>query len=64
MRVLRTATSRAPSSSARALPGIDLSTCEIAGLVLSSDFHELRGCIIDPEQAVDLVGMLGVKIKE
>lgn len=46
------------------LAGIDLSTCEIAGLVLSSDFHELRGCIIDPEQAVDLVGMLGVKIKE
>lgn len=46
------------------LAGIDLSTCEIAGIRVSSDFHELRGATVSVEQAAQLVGLLGVKVKE
>lgn len=46
------------------LSGIDLSSCELAGIRVSSDLRELRGAVISPEQAVQLAGLLGVKVKE
>ena len=46
------------------LSGVDLSTCDISGLRISSDLRELRGAVIDPEQAAELIGLLGIKIKE
>ena len=46
------------------LSGVDLSTCDISGLRVSSDLRELRGAVIDPEQAAELIGLLGIKIKE
>ena len=46
------------------LSGVDLSTCDIAGLRVSSDLRELRGAVIDPDQAAELMGLLGIKIKE
>lgn len=46
------------------LAGIDLSTCDIQGIVVSSDFRELRNCLVSPLQAVELAGLLGVKVKE
>ena len=46
------------------LSGMDLSTCEIAGIRVSSDLHELRGAVISPDQAAELMGLLGIKIKE
>ena len=45
------------------LAGIDLSTCEIAGLVVSSTLHELRGCTVSPLQAIALAGYPGVQVK-
>lgn len=45
------------------LAGIDLSTCEISGLVVSSTLHELRGCTVSPLQAIALAGYLGVQVK-
>ena len=44
------------------LKGIDLSTCEIAGIGVSDTHSELVGALIAADQAVDLVGMLGVKV--
>lgn len=44
------------------LKGVDLSTCQIAGIGVSDTHTELRGALIAAEQAVDLVGMLGVRI--
>ncbi len=44
------------------LKGIDLSSCQIAGIGVSDTHAELRGALIAAEQAVDLVGMLGVRI--
>ena len=46
------------------LSGVDLSACDISGLRVSSDLRELRGAIIDPDQAAGLIGFLGIKIKE
>lgn len=46
------------------LAGIDVSTCEFSGVTVSSDFHELRGCIVSPQQAVELSGLLGVTVRE
>ena len=46
------------------LKGMDLSTCNITGIAVSDTHAELRGMRIAPEQAVDLVGMLGVTIVE
>ena len=43
------------------LAGIDVSSCDIAGIVVSSDHRELRECLIAPEQAADIVGLLGVR---
>lgn len=45
------------------LAGIDLSTCDIAGIIVSNTFRELRGCIVSPEQATQLAGLLGITIK-
>ncbi len=44
------------------LKGLDLSTCNIAGIAVSDTRTELRGMLIAPEQAIDLVGMLGVVV--
>ena len=46
------------------LKGLDLGTCNIAGIAVSDTHSELRGMRIAPEQAVDLVGMLGVIVGE
>ena len=43
---------------------MDLSTCDISGLRVSSDLRELRGAVIDPDQAAELMGLLGIRIKE
>ena len=43
------------------LLGIDLSTCDISGIIVS---NTLRGCIVGPEQAVQLAGLLGIQVKE
>jgi hypothetical protein len=41
---------------------VDLSGSEIAGIRVSNTFSELAGAKIGLEQAVDLVGLLGVKL--
>ena len=41
---------------------MDLSTSNIEGIKIDS--YSLRGAIIDTYQAMDLIGLLGVKIKE
>lgn len=46
------------------LSGIDLSTSTFQAPVLTSDYRELRGAIVAPEQAVDLVGLLGVRVRD
>lgn len=46
------------------LSGMDLSGNVLAGLRLSDTFAELRGARISADQAVDLVGLLGVKVAE
>ena len=46
------------------LKGMDLSTCDIAGIAVSDTRQELHGAIICAEQAVDVVGMLGLRVKE
>ena len=43
---------------------MNLTSCRIGGLVVSQDYRELRGCVIAPEQAVDLIGLLGVHIAD
>lgn len=45
------------------LSGLDLSDCEIDGLICSDSLAELRGALIDPGQAVNIVRRLGIKIK-
>lgn len=46
------------------LSGMDLSMCDISGIRVSSDLHELRGAIVSEEQAAQLVGLLGIVVKE
>ena len=46
------------------LRGIDLTTCQIAGIGVSDTHAELKGALIAAHQAVDLVGMLGVRVVE
>ena len=41
--------------------GLDLSTCQIQGAMF--DLASLKGLIINDFQAVDLIGILGVKVK-
>lgn len=44
------------------LKGMDLSTCDIGGILLSDGSPELRGAIISQAQALDIVRRLGVTI--
>lgn len=46
------------------LSGMDLADNVLAGLRLSDGFGELRGARIASDQAVDLVGLLGVKVEQ
>lgn len=46
------------------LKGLDLSTCHIAGISVSDTRAELNGAIISADQAVDMVGLLGLRVKE
>jgi len=43
------------------LKGIDLSTCKIERVAVS--IEDIKGAIIDQFQAIDLLYLLGVKIK-
>ena len=44
-----------------ALKGVDLSTCNIAGITISDTRAELAGALISVEQAADVAVMLGVR---
>lgn len=44
------------------LKGVDLSRCEIAGILVSENLTELKGLEIDPSQAMELVRFLEVKV--
>ncbi|MDO4539333.1 MAG: pentapeptide repeat-containing protein [Coriobacteriales bacterium] len=46
------------------LRNVDLSSCEIAGLRVGDRFAELQGARIAYDQAIDLVGLLGVRITD
>ena len=46
------------------LDGLDLSTCQLADIVLSDAMGELRGCSMDLFQAAGLARRLGVNIKD
>jgi uncharacterized protein YjbI with pentapeptide repeats len=43
--------------------GIDLSKCDISGIVLSRELSELRGVTVNFEQAADLAKLLGLIVK-
>ncbi len=45
------------------LRGMDFTTCEIGGLVLSDGCEELRGAVVDLYQAAELAKRLGLVIK-
>lgn len=45
------------------LKGIDLSNCDISGIIISDLFSELRGAEVSYEQAAELARLLGIKIK-
>ena len=45
------------------LKGIDVSTCNIAGITVSENFNEIKGIKIDALQAADIAQLVGVKIK-
>lgn len=45
------------------LKGIDFRTCQIDGLILSTEAKELNGAIVDLLQAAELAKMLGIIIK-
>ena len=44
------------------LKGIDLSSCEIQGIMVSDTYKELQGLKIGPVQAMDIARLVGVKI--
>lgn len=44
--------------------GVDFSDSTIHGLVLSDDYSELQGAVVDLYQAAELAKRLGVVIKE
>ncbi len=46
------------------LTGIDLSDCTFVAPTLSQDYHELRGAIVSPDQALDLSRLLGIRIAD
>lgn len=45
------------------LCNIDLSDCEISGIMVSDDFHELKGVTVNSFQAVELSKLLGLVVK-
>lgn len=45
------------------LQGLDLSSCEVGGLVLSENFSELRGAKVRADQALELSRLLGIVIQ-
>lgn len=46
------------------LDGVDLSSCQLADIVLSDAMGELRGCSMDLFQAAGIARRLGVNIKD
>ena len=46
-----------------AMGGLDVTTCQIDGLILSQSGEELRGLIVDPLQAAALARRLGLVIR-
>ena len=44
------------------LKDMDLSDCKIEKIILSDTFRELKGAIVNPLQAAELVRLLGVKV--
>lgn len=46
------------------LKGLDLTTCNIAGIAVGERRDELRGAIISAEQAVDVAALLGLRIAD
>ena len=45
------------------LKGMDFTTCDIKGLVLSDECSEVRGAVMDLYQAAELAKRLGIVIK-
>lgn len=46
------------------LAGVDVTTCQLADIVLSDEMNELRGCVMDLYQAAGIAQRLGVEIKD
>lgn len=46
------------------LKGLDVSDCQFAAPILSSDHRELRGLVVSPAQALELAGLLGVVVAD
>ena len=44
------------------LNGINLSSCDIEGLMVSDTYYELKGLKVNAMQAVDLSLLLGIKV--
>ena len=45
------------------LAGVDLTSCNIAGIRMSDTFRELRDATVGIDQLPDLAGLLGVKLR-
>lgn len=46
------------------LKGMDFTTCVIDGLILSDECGELKGAVVEVNQAVELAKRLGVVVKQ
>ena len=46
------------------LSGVDVSRCTFAAPVVSGDYHELRGLTVNAEQALALLGLLGIQLAD
>lgn len=44
------------------LKSIDLSSCDIEGILISDTFNELKGAKINAEQAANLISLLGIQV--
>lgn len=56
-RMVQTSVHRTP------LQGINLSSCELSGLVVSENFLELKGAVVRADQALELSRLLGIVIE-
>lgn len=45
------------------LRGMDITSCTLEDIIVSPDFHELRGLVVDTFQAAELARMLGLIIQ-